>query len=155
MDRLGDRDTHDPELRMRGLLVRDHLDNRSDHRRGGHLSCLTCPGGSPLSDHPESVDHHIARLDTGSARRGPSVGWVVDPTRRALGRRQMGARARAGVVGGPCGPKWVGAELPSALVWYSPYDEDLPGRGKVRLRKAIGDGHVLRVDAGWWKADRR
>ena len=126
----------------------DHLDNRSDHRRGGHLSGLTRPGGSPSSDHPESVDHHIACLDTGSARRGPSVGWVVDPTCRALGRRQMGAWARAGVAGGPCGPKRVGARLPSALVRHSPYGEDLPRRGKVRLRKAIGDGHVLRVDAG-------
>ena len=155
VDRLGDRDTHDPELRMRGLLVRDHLDNRSDHRRGVHLSGLTRPGGSPSSDHPESVDHHIACLDTRSALRGSSVGWVVDPTRRALGRRQMGARARAGVAGRPCGPKWVGVELPSALVRHSPYGEDLSGRGKVRLRKAIGDGHVLRVDAGWWKADRR
>ena len=93
MDRLGDRDTHDPELRMQRLLVRDHLDNRSDHRRGGHLSGLTRPGGSPSSDHPESVNHHIACLDTGSARRGPSMGWVVDPTRRVLERRQMGARA--------------------------------------------------------------
>ena len=67
----------------------------------------------------------------------------------------MGARALAGVAGGPCGPKWVGAELPSALVRHSPYDEDLPRKGKVRLGKAIGDGHVLRVDAGWWKAGRR
>ena len=155
VDRLGDRDTHDPELRMRGLLVHDHLDNRSDHHRDGHLSSLTRPGGSPSSDHPESVDHHIACLDTGSARRGPSVGWVVDPIRRALGHRQMGARARTGVAGGPYGPKWVGAELPSALVQHSPYGGDLPRRGKVRLRKAIRDGHVLRVDAGWWKAGRR
>ena len=52
VDRLGDRDTHDPELRMRGLLVRDHLDNRSDHHRGGNLSGLTSPGGSPSSDYP-------------------------------------------------------------------------------------------------------
>ena len=155
VDRLGDRDNHDPELRMRGLLVRDHLDNRSDHHRGGHLSGLTRPGGSPSSDHPESVDHHIACLDTGSARRDPSVGWVIDQPRRALGRRQMGARARAGVAGGPCGPKRVGAGLPSALVRHSPYGEDLSRRGKVRLRKAIGVGHVLCVDAGWWKADRR
>ena len=73
LDRLGGRDTHDPELRMRRLLVRDHLDNHSDHRRGGHLSGLTRPGGSPSSDHPESVDHHIACLDAGSARRGRSV----------------------------------------------------------------------------------
>ena len=155
VDRLGDRDTHHTEIHMQGLLVRGHHDNRSDHRRDGHLSDLTRPGGSPSSDHPESIDHHIACLDTGSARRGPSVGWVVDPTRRALGRRQRGARARAGVVGGSCGSKWVGAELPSALLRHSPYGEDLSGRGKVRLWKAIGDGHVLRVDAGWWKADRR
>ena len=155
VDRLGNRDTHDPKLRMRGLLVCDHLDNRSDHRRGGHLSGLTRPGGSPSSDHPESVGHHIACWDTGSVRRGRSVGLVVDPTRRALGHRQMGPRARAGVAGGPCGPKRVGAVLPSALVRHSPYGEDLPRRGKVRLRKAIGDGHVLRVDARWWKANRR
>ena len=83
------------------------------------------------------------------------MGWVIDPTCRALGRRQMGARARAGVAGGPCGPKWVGAELPSALVRHSPYGDDLPGRGKVCLWKVIRDGHVLRVDAGWWKADHR
>ena len=155
VDRLGDRDTHDPDLRMRGLLVRDHLDNLSDHGRGGHLSGLTRPGGSPSSDYPESVDRHIACLDTGFARRGPSVGWVVDPTRQVLGRHQMGARARAGVAGGPCGPKWVGAELPSALVRHSPYGEDLLRKGKVRLRKAIGDDHIPRVDAGWWKAGRR
>ena len=155
VDRLGDRDIHDPELRMRGLLVRDHLDNRSDHLRGVHLSGLTRPGGSPLSDHLESVDHHFACLDTGSTRRGPFVDWVVDPTRRALRRRQRGAQARAGVAGGPCGPKWVGAELPSALVRHSSYGEDMPGRGKVHLWKAIGGGHVLLVDAGWWKADHR
>ena len=108
VDRLGSRDTHDPALRMQRLLVRDHLDNRSAHRRGGHLSGLTCPGGSPSSDHPESVDHHIACLDAGSARRGPSVGWVVDPTHRALERRPWGAQAQAGVAVGPGGPKWMG-----------------------------------------------
>ena len=155
VDRLGGRDTHDPELRMRRLLVRDHLNNRSDHRRGGHLSCLTRPGGSPSSDHPESVDHHIACLDAGSARRGPSVGWVVDPTHRALGRRPWGAQAQAGVAVGPGGPKWMGSGLPSALVRHSPCGEDLPWIGMVRLRKAIEVGHVLRVEAGWWKADRR
>ena len=74
--------------------MRDHLDNRSDHRRGGHLSGQTRPGGSPSSDHPESVDHHIAGLDAGSARRGPSVGWVVDvgPKRVSL----WGQAARSG-----------------------------------------------------------
>ena len=131
--RLGDRGTRDPALRMRGLLVRDHLDNRSDHRRVGQLSGLTHPSGSPSRDHRESVGHHIACWDIGSARRGPSVGWVVDPTRRALRRRQRGAQARAGVAGGPCGPKWMGAGLPSALVRHSPYDEDPLGRDKVRL----------------------
>ena len=93
VDRLGDRGTRDLELRMWGLLVRDHLDNRSDHRRGMHLSSLTCPGGSPSSGHSESVGHHIACRDTGSARRGLHVGWVVDLTRHALGRRQRGAQA--------------------------------------------------------------
>ena len=153
MGRLGDRGTRDLELRMRGLQVRGHLDNRSDHHRVGRLSGLTRLGNNPSSGHPKLVGHHIAYRGSGSARRGPSVGWVVDPTRRALGRHQRGARARAGVARGACGPKWVGAELPSALVQHSPYGEDRPGRGKVRQRKAIGDDHVLRVDAGWWKAD--
>ena len=54
---------------------------------------------------------------------------------------------------GGCSSKWVGAELPFAPVRHSSYGEGLPGRGKVRLWKAIRDGHVLRVDAGWWKAD--
>ena len=93
VDRLGDRGTHDLELRRRGLLVHDHLDNHSDHRRGGHLSGLTRPCGSPSSGYPELVGHHSACLDTGSACRGPSMGWVVNPTRRALRRRQMGAQA--------------------------------------------------------------
>ena len=134
---------------MRRLLVRDHLDNHSDHRRGGHLSGLTRPGGSPSSDHPESVDHHIACLDAGSARRGPSVGWVVDPTHRALEHRPWGAQAQAGVAVGPGGPKWMGSGLPSALVRRSPCGEDLPWVGKDRLRKAIEVGHVPRVEAGW------
>ena len=90
---LGDRGTRDPELCTWGLLMRDHLDNHSDHHRGRHLSGLTRPGGSPSSGHLESVGHHIACPDTGSARRGPSVSWVIDPTRRALGRSQRGARA--------------------------------------------------------------
>ena len=98
VDRFGDRDTHDPELRMRGLLVSDHLDNRSNHRRGGHLSGLTRPGGSPSSDHPESIDRHIACLDTGSARRGPSVGLVVDPTRTSPDGRSGPSWCRWGAV---------------------------------------------------------
>ena len=147
--RLGYRGTHDPELRMRGLLAHGHHDNRSDHRRVGHLSGLTRPSGSPSSAHPELVGHHIAYRDTGPARRDPFVGWVVDQTHHALGRRQRGAQARVGVAGGPCSLKWMGAKLPSAPIRHSPHGEDPLGRDKVRLWKAIGDGHVLRVEAGW------
>ena len=127
--RLGDRGTCDLKLHMRGLLGRDHLDNRSDHRRVEHLSRLTRPSGSPLSGHLESVGHHIACRDTRSTRRGPSVGWVVDPTHRALGRCQRGAQARAGIARGPCSLRWMGAELPSAPVRHSLYGEDLPMEG--------------------------
>ena len=147
--RLDDWGTHDLELRMWGLLGRDHLDNHGDQRRVGHLSCLSHPGGSPSSGHPELVGHHIACWGTGSARRGPSVGWVVAPTHRALERRQMGAQAWAGIARGPCGLKWMGAKLPSAPGRHSPYGEGPPGRDKDCLWKATEDGHILRVEAGW------
>ena len=150
--RLADRGTRDPELRRWGLLGRDHLENRDDHRRVGHLSGLSRPGSSPSTGHPESVGYHIACRGTGPARRGPSLGWVIDPTHRVLGRHQRGDHTRAGIARGPCSPKWMGAELPSAPVRHSPYGEVPRGRYKVHLGKAIGDGHVLCVEAGWLKA---
>ena len=65
----------------------------------------------------------------------------------------MGAQARAGIVGGPCDPKWMGAGLPSAPRWHSPYGEDPPARYMGRLWKVTGDGHVLRIEASWSKAE--
>ena len=118
---LGDRGTHDPEVRMRGLLGRDHLDNRDDHRRDGNPLCVSHPVGSPSSSLPESVGHHIVCRGMRSARRGPSVGLVVTPL---LGCHLMDAQARVGITGGPCGQKWMGAGLPSAPERHSPYDED-------------------------------
>ena len=99
---LGDKGTHDLELQMRGLLGRDHLDNCGDHHSGRQLSCRSRRGSSPSSSCPESVDHHIACQGTGSARRGPSVGWVVAPTHSVLRRHLMGTQAWAGIEGGPC-----------------------------------------------------
>ena len=87
---LSDRGAHDPEFLLQGLLGHDHLDNRGDHHRDAHLSCLSRMGDSPSSSHPELVGHQIACRGTGSPRRGPSVGWAVAPTHRVLGRRQVG-----------------------------------------------------------------
>ena len=50
-----------------------HLDNRGDHRRDGHLSCLSHPGSSLSSSRPELVDHHVAYQGTRSAHQDPSV----------------------------------------------------------------------------------
>ena len=81
---LDDWGTHDPELCMRGFLERDHHDTHGDCRCDGHLSCMCHLGGSPLSSRPELVDHQITCQGMGSARRDPSVGWVITPTHRVL-----------------------------------------------------------------------
>ena len=62
------------------------------HVINGHLSCLSRPRGSPSSNRPESVGHHVAYQGTRSACQDPSVGWVVAPTRRVLGHHLRGLR---------------------------------------------------------------
>ena len=65
---------------MRGLLVLDHLDNRSEHRRGGHLSGLTRPGGSPLVGAPLWAGSSIQLVEHSDVAK-----WALGPELVSLG----------------------------------------------------------------------